>query len=419
MTNFALIDCNNFYASCERAFNPSLEGVPIVILSNNDGCIIARSNEAKKLGVPMGAAYFEWKSFFLKHGVQVFSSNYALYGDMSNRVMTLIESFCPEIEVYSIDEAFIDLQSFSNETIIEYIKTIKRKIRTWTGIPVSIGVAPTKTLAKIANIIAKKKSIEGVFDLSDPHICEQALSEFLVEDIWGVGRNIAAKLKSMQIVTAKDLKYSNIKMMRQSFSIVMEKMICELRGVSCLLLEEVQPKKQIMSSRSFGRAVTDLGELESAVSYYAANACYKLRKQGSVAKGIHVYIHTNFFKKNQPRYANSISQHFIEPTSDSRVIIKTAITALRHIYKRGYRYKKAGIMLLDVQSNTIKQYDLFSQTASKSEALMQTLDQINCKMGKNSIFICAEGTSRPWLGQSNFRSNRYTTRLDELPVVGC
>lgn len=253
MSIYALVDCNNFYASCERVFNPQLEKKPVIVLSNNDGCIVARSNEAKALGLPMGAPYFKFEKMCLEKNVFVFSSNYELYGDISNRVMQVLQHFCPEIEIYSIDEAFLQLDKFSIWNLTNLMFEIRKKVKYWTGIPVSIGFGPTKTLAKIANKIAKKQSTSGVFDLCDEKIREDILANFLLEDVWGIGNRLSTRLNDLNIYTAKDLRDSNPKRMRKHFGVVIERIVQELRGSPCLTLESAQPRKQICSSRSFGK----------------------------------------------------------------------------------------------------------------------------------------------------------------------
>jgi len=421
MSIFALIDCNNFYVSCERVFNPKLEKKPVVVLSNNDGCVIARSNEAKKLGIPMGAPYYQWKYFCQKNHVYVFSSNYALYGDMSHRVMTILESFCPEIEIYSIDESFISLDQFKERDLFSYAKEIKQAIKMYTGIPVSIGIASTKTLSKIANHIAKKHSIEGVFSLTDVEIYEKILEKFPVEDIWGIGRQYSKKLKSYGIETAKHLRDADLKTLRRQFSVVVEKIIQELRGISCLPLENIiQPRKQIMSSRSFGRPVTDLAALEEALSHYTANACLKLRSQNSEANGIYVFLHTNLFNKNETQYGNGTSYRFPISSCDTSYIIHIAKICLRRIFKSGYRYQKVGVMLLDLSPKNIHQYDLLSiDENTRKKTLIKAIDRINETLGKNGLFFCAEGIERAWQVRAGMRSPRYTTQWNEIPRVNC
>lgn len=419
MSIFSLIDCNNFYASCERVFNPHLDGKAIVVLSNNDGCIVARSQEAKKLGIPMGAPFFQWEKLCDKKILFAFSSNYALYGDMSNRVMTILQDFCTDLEVYSIDEAFLCFDGFNEKDLVSYSSHIRKTIKAWTGLPVSIGIASTKTLAKIANSVAKKKTIEGVFDLRNPTVCENILSVFPVENIWGIGHGFAKRLNALNIKTAKNLRDANLKMIRANFSIVMERLVEELRGISCIPLEIVQPRKQIMSSRSFGKLVTDINELEEAISHYTAKACLKLRKQNSLAGGINIFLHTNYFREKEPQYGNSISYKFLEPICDNSYIISAAKKCLQKIYRSGFCYKKAGIMLLDLSPQTIKQFDLFSIRQNKSDSIMQALDSINEKIGENTLYFAAEGVQRSWRTRCSRRSPRYTTQWNELAKVIC
>lgn len=418
MPIFALVDCNNFYASCERAFNPRLEGKPVVVLSNNDGCVVARSNEAKKLGIPMGAPFFKWKDMIYKNKVHVFSSNYELYGDMSHRVMTLLSQSCPDIEIYSIDEAFLILDGFNWQDLMTYAKTLRQNIKTWTGIPVSVGLGPTKTLAKMANSLAKNQTTEGVFTLCDEIIREQILSEYPIEKIWGVGRRLAERLSKFDINTAKDLRDSDPKLLRREFSVVMEKIVYELQGISCIGLESIQPRKQIISSRSFGKKITKLEELQEAVSHYAKIASLKLRNQKSVAASICVFLHTNLFNEKEPQYGNSATFRFPEPTADTSYIIRMAKKCLSHIFKSGYQYQKTGVMLLDLRPNTIKQYDLLTREAvQKNQSLLKTIDSINEMYGRNTIFYCAEGISRAWQMRNERLSPRYTTRWSELVEV--
>lgn len=416
MSIFALIDCNNFYASCERVFNPRLEGKPVVVLSNNDGCIVARSQEAKKLGIPMGAPFHEWKKLCDRKKLFAFSSNYALYGDLSHRIMTILESFCPDIEVYSIDEAFLCFDGLSYQDLYSYCLTIRKIIKNWTGIPVSIGIAPTKTLAKIANNIAKKQAC-FVLDLNDSVLRETFLANFPVEDIWGVGHKTASKLRLLNINTARDLRDTDLKLIRRRFSVVMERIVQELQGVSCIPLETIQPRKQILSSRSFGQLVTELSDLEEAVSHYAAKACLKLRKQHSLARGIQVFLCTNRFRTQEKQYGNVITYRFPEPTCDSSFIMSAAKKSLGKIFRPGFRYQKTGILLFDLSPQTIKQYDLFSARRNKSELLMHAIDSINEKCGKETIFMAAEGIQRRWQTRCNRKSRRYTTRWDELAIV--
>jgi len=414
MSIFALVDCNNFYASCERVFNPRLEGKPIVVLSNNDGCVIARSNEAKKLGIPMGAPFFQWEKVCKQHKVNVFSSNYELYGDMSSRVMALLTEAWPDIEIYSIDEAFLLLDGCP-ENCVEFSLALRQKIKSCTGLPVSIGIAKTKTLAKIANFIAKNQTESGVFHLNDSNI--SILKTIPVEKIWGVGRRLAARLNDLKIFTAEELKNSDTKKLRKQFSVVMEKMIYELRGVSCLGLESVQPRKQIISSRSFGKLITSLSELEEAISHYAAIASEKLRSQHSLASGLVVFLQTNFFRKQDVQYQNSVCVPFPAATADTAYIIHIAKKCLQRLYRKGFRYHKTGIMLLNLIPDTVKQNDWLLPQSSARDTLMKTVDSINQEYGRNTVFYCAEGINPTWKIKSVFRSPRYTTRWNEILKV--
>jgi DNA polymerase V len=420
MKIFALVDCNNFYASCERIFAPRLEQQPIVILSSNDGCVIARSNEAKTLGIPMGAPYFQWKDFCVKNRVNVFSSNFCLYGELSSRIMVTLQQFCPELEVYSIDEAFMDLSSYTHFNLTDYALQIRHKVKQWVGIPVSIGIAPTKVLAKIANYYAKKHTLSGVFDLCDEGVREKVLAEFPIADIWGIGRKFSAKLKNRGIHFARDLRDADLKTLRRCGSVVLERIVTELRGISCLSLEEVKAKKQIMCSRSFGRVVTQLYELEEAISTYAARTCVKLREQKSVTRGIYIFAQTSRFNQNETHYANSATLPLVEATADTRVIIQHAKMCLRQIFRPGYRYNKVGIMLLNLSPATTFQHSLLAAPLQKhSEAVMQIVDKINNKIGKNGIFICAEGTEKNWRNIKQKSSPAYLTNWGDLVRVVC
>lgn len=413
MSIFALIDCNNFYASCERVFNPSLERKPIVVLSNNDGCVIARSNEAKKLSIPMGAPFFKWESFCKKNNVAVFSSNYELYGDMSKRVMTIIKQNCPQVEIYSIDEAFLSLENLGIKNILAYALTLKNQIKTDTGIPVSIGIAQTKTLAKIANHIAKNTT--GVCHLTEKDV--SLLQTFPVNKIWGIGHQLAKRLKNLNIHTALDLRNANPNYLRTHFSVTVEKIVYELRGTSCLTLELVQPRKQIISSRSFGKKITTLNDLEEAISHYTAIATNKLRIQNSLASGIGVFLHTHLFNDFEKPYENDIYFSFPIPTNDTRYIIRIAKKCIQTLYKKGYRYHKAGLILLDLIPQAQQQIDLFTSFCEKSNNLMKTIDLINKEHGKNTIFYCAEGIKRNWQIKKERCSPRYTTRWSEILTV--
>ncbi|MCP4393010.1 MAG: Y-family DNA polymerase [Alphaproteobacteria bacterium] len=415
---FALIDCNNFFASCERAFDPSLMDRPVAVLSNNDGCIVARSNEVKALDIPMAAPYFKYKDILDRHNVAVFSSNYELYGDMSNRVMDTVESFAHDTEVYSIDEAFINFHDLKNPE--DEARTIRDTVTKWTGIPTSIGVASTKTLSKIANHIAKKHTKDGVFSMLDQDMQDRVLAKLPVGEIWGVGRKNAVKLNNLGIYTAKDLRDKDPKYIRKQFSVTGERIVHELRGTPCMDLEDAKPRQNIMSSRSFGSPVTKLTDLEEAISTYSARACEKARHQRSKASGFYVYIRTNQFKTNEPQYRRGALHTFAHPTSNSAEIIAAAKESLRKIYREGYNYKKAGILLTELVPEDYHQGDLFTAAPTGEDTpLMQTIDMLNAKMGRDTVSFAAQGTTRPWQMKKDLSSPRYTTRWDEIPVVRC
>lgn len=417
---FALIDCNNFYASCERVFAPCLTGKPIVILSNNDGCIIARSNEAKELGIPMGAPYFKYRDIIKKNQVHVFSSNYELYGDMSCRVMNTIKHFAKNVEIYSIDEAFVSLSYLAPEEVEEYISNLRAQIQKWTGITVSIGVGSSKTLAKIANHIAKKKIKEGIFYLKNLEQQEKILSTLKVEEIWGISKGWGDKLRNIGITTAIQLKNSDPKMIRSKFSVIMAKIVLELRGISCIGVTPSAPTQNIISSRSFGRAVTQLEELEEAVANYVYNACIKLRKQGSKAQGIYVFLKTSKYKMLDlaDNYSFKAEEKFHHGSSDTCFITTIAKECLAKIFVSGTPYTKAGIILLDCKDATHQQESFFdSDKKQEQDNIMQIVDLINIKLGKGTIFFASQGTKREWAMKREQKSPSYTTKWEEILVV--
>lgn len=418
MADFALADCNNFYVSCERVFNPSLEKRPIIILSNNDGCIISRSNEAKALGIPMGVPVFQYRDQ-IRHGqIQCFSLNYALYGDMSQRVMDSLRRLCPDMEVYSIDEAFLKLDCFAHYDLSAYLLEIRQKVKQWTGIPVSIGLAPSKTLAKVANLYAKRFIKAGVYDLRSASHRDSLLKTLPVEEIWGIGRKLTEKLHQYSIKTAFDLQQANPKIMRRRFSVVIERIILELQGIACLDLENGVTKKQIMCSRSFGKPVTDWYELSSALSRYTARAACKLRGQNCKAQAIYVFITTNKHKISDRQYVKGLACSLVTPTNDTRVLINAAQHVLRQLYKTGFNYKKAGILLMDIIPSHQHADDLFmSSISQRSVALMQVLDEANKIFGSHTLFFAAESSAQTWAMRSGHRSPRYTTHWQELANV--
>jgi DNA polymerase V len=411
---FALVDCNNFFVSCERVFNPKLHNVPVVVLSNNDGCVIARSEEAKALGLPMGIPFFKCKNFCEKNNVQALSSNYQLYGDMSSRVMESLRHLSPKMEIYSIDEAFLDLSDVPTANLEETIDNIKTKITMWTGMPISIGIAPTKTLAKVANLLAKKKGIEISY-LIDASVREKTLKSFPVENIWGVGRNIAVKLKSLGIITADHLINTDNKLIRKLFGVTGEKIIFELKGVSCNKLDNSNvPRKNIIVSRSFGKHVVEITDLEEAVAHYAATACAKMRNQDSKLQAIAVFITTGKHRRSDNYYHDSVIGLFEEATDDTTLIVKKALECVSKLYKPGYVYYKAGVTLLNLKDNRFTQMRLIQGPYKDNSKLMSVVDELNKKMGKHTLFLAAQGTTRDWQMKNAYKSLNYTTSWNEL-----
>jgi len=435
--NFALVDCNNFYASCEKIFQPNLNDKPVVILSNNDGCIIARSNEAKDLKIPMGAPYHQYRRMMEQNHVKAFSSNYTLYGDISSRVMQSLAMMAPNMEVYSIDEAFLRITEIENGDLIKFCADVRNNIQRWIGIPTSIGIAPTKTLAKMANTIAKKQgrklikkfsdnynfacAKDHVFDLRDEQLRKKILEEFDLKDIWGISQASSSKLNRIGIYTALDLCNSNSRQVRSILGVVGERIVYELRGISCLGLQDISPRKSIMSSRSFGRKVTKKEELIEAISSYATRAHEKLKHQKSIAQAIHVYIRTNHFSINEAQYQNGITKSFARATDSLSEIIKMAREAINDIYQPDFNYKKAGIILLDlVPRNQVQENLLILDDAKKREKiekLENAMSLVNQNLGRNTIFYAALGTKKNWAMQSNNRSPSYTTNIKEIPYV--
>ena len=420
MRSIALIDVNNFYVSCERVFNPKLVGKPVVVLSNNDGCAVARSNEAKALGVAMGAPWFKLKDLAKQHGIIGLSSNYALYADMSNRVMSILRDYSPDQEVYSIDESFLDLTGFQSRDLIKYGQHMRKRILRWTGLPVCVGIGSTKTLAKLANHCAKKQpvfnSVCNLNNLSNAEL-DLLLSQIDVGEIWGIGRKLAPKLQALGINSVLDLKRASPERLRQQFSVVMEKTVRELNGTVCIELEDIAPsKQQIMSSRSFGQSVEDYNSLAESITLYVSTAAVKLRKQQSLAGSVYVYIATSPFKLDEKQYSNGIRIPLPNPTDDTRQLVNIALWALKQLYRPNYCYAKAGVVLSELVTRQHLQNDLFARLPS-SDALMTVMDGINRKMGEESIKLASEGFVRPWRMKQGNKSPSYTTKWGELPVV--
>lgn len=418
----ALVDCNNFYVSCERVFRPDLWDKPVAVLSNNDGCIVSRSQEVKDLGIKTGTPVYQIRHLVNKHHIQLFSSNYALYADMSARVMSLLEEFAQAVEVYSIDEAFLDLTGIGRKDPIGYGRRIRAIVRQCTGIPVCVGMGPTKTLAKLANFAAKKwPQTSGVLDLSDSERRERLMRIVPVSEVWGIGSRIAARLNQLGIVTVWDLARQPPDKIQAQFNIVVARTVLELNGTPCLELEEIAPdKQQIICSRSFSKRLTEYNELSQALAEFTSRAAEKLRSQQSVAGHLSVFIRTNSFNPQEPQYQRSAGVRLKAATQDTRVLVSEAHKLLKDIFRVGYRYHKCGVQLSQIRPSLEPgQLDLFEAMAFGSvgnPALMQTMDQINRRFPKG-INVAAIGFDRVWQSKVAQLSNRYTTDWQGLVKV--
>lgn len=412
-----LVDVNNFFASCERVFQPDLENKPVVVLSNNDGCIIARSQEAKDLGVKMGSPYFEVKELLFKHKVHVFSSNYVLYSDMSSRVMAILKDFGIRQEVISVDESFLDLTGLTGLT--DHGQKIKTTIRQYTGLPVCIGIGKTKVLAKFANYLAKKyKALNGVCNLEDfeAERIDKALQITPISELWGVGRKLGKQLPLMGIKTAYDLKAANARGLGKLFSINLEKMVHELNGVPCLELEDYhEPTRCILSSHSFGKPVTAIDDLLSSTCFHLENATKKLRKQGLYARELTVFINTNRF--NDDYYYNSNTISLPQAMDSFRTLSKYLEPAIRKLYQPGRTYKKSGVSLTNLITHDMKDIDLFESVNIEDDPLLATIEQIRKKYGKSSINLASRDLSHNWHMKRDKMSQHYTTDLDQIIKV--
>jgi len=420
---FALVDCNNFYASCEKLFRPDLRDTPVIVLSNNDGCVVARSKEAKALGIKMGVPVHHIQSEIRQHGIQVFSSNYTLYGDMSRRVMVTLEALAPRVDVYSIDEAFLDITGVDRVVALGgFGQQVKGTVVRNTGLPVCVGIASTRTLAKLANYAAKKyRATDGVVDLSKTDRQRRLMALVPVDEVWGVGRKISVKLQAVGITTALDLADADPATLRKRFSVVLERTMSELNGVACLPWEDVpQPKKQIMCSRSFGTVVKTLSGLSEAVANFAVRAAEKLRAGEQCAGAVMVFVRTNPFRSELPQYSNSASVKLITPTQDSRVIVHQVLSLLKPMFRDGYDYAKAGVMLGDLVSQVHYQEDLFSIEPSgkneRSDRLMSVMDEINRHSGVKVHSARQAGPAAHKMRRKHL-SPAYTTDWRHLPTV--
>ncbi|EIS3744281.1 translesion error-prone DNA polymerase V subunit UmuC [Aeromonas hydrophila] len=420
-TAIALVDVNNFYASCERLFRPDLKGRPIVVLSNNDGCVVARSAEAKAIGIKMGVPYFQIRQFFEAMGGIWFSSNYALYGDMSQRVMTILEGLAPAVEVYSIDEAFVELSESWAGNLVAYGRQIRERVQQWTGLTVGVGIGPTKTLAKLANYAAKKwPATGGVVDLRDEARRARLMAITPIEEVWGIGRRLTAKLESQGIRTMAELVAADPKILRRQYGVVVERTVQELRGLPCADLEQLaQAKQQIICSRSFGERITQIGPMHQALAGYMERAAEKLRAEGMCCSHVTLFIRTSPFSDKASYYGNQVSNRLAMPTYDTRALLAQIPALLPRIWRDEQRYQKGGVMLADFTPMGMQQGDLFAgyQQAPRSEALMQVIDKIN-QEGIGRVYFGTRGRdASEWMMKREQLSPRYTTNISEIPAA--
>jgi DNA polymerase V len=414
---FALVDCNNFYASCERVFNPTIIHRPVIVLSNNDGCVIARSNEAKAIGFKMGDPYFKVKPLVERHAVAVFSSNYTLYGDMSSRVMQTLEQFAPEVEVYSIDEAFLNLAGFPAESLTNHAEAIRRTVKQWTGIPVSVGIGPTKTLAKAANQLAKKiPEAKGVWIIATPEKRQESLLRLPVGDVWGIGRQSTRFLEANGIATAEAFCHQPDSWIRQHLHITGLRTATELRGKPCIPLELAPPpRKGLVVSRMFGRKLTEFEPVKEALVAYVTRAAEKLRRDRLLARHMQIFIHNSPFAAHEPYYSNASGFQLPHPTSDTAELIRHASVALTRIFRPGIHYAKCGVMLTEFCPAGSERRDLFdNRNDNRSQRLMTALDTINRRMGRDTVFYAGSGTTRNWAAFANMKSQPFSTGWNQM-----
>ena len=416
---FALVDCNNFYASCERVFCPDLRGKPIVVLSNNDGCVIARSSEAKAVGVPMGIPAFKGEPLFKKHGVHVFSANFPLYGDMSNRVMNILSDFSPEIEVYSIDEAFLKLDGLGEIDIQAYGQEMRERVLSWTGLPTSIGIGTTKSLSKVANRIAKKfhHKTGGVYLINDEESRIKALKWLKIGDVWGIGRRQAVRLGKMGVHTAFDFTQLSDAWVKRNMSVIGLRLKRDLCGLPTLDLEEHQAKRNIATTRTFEENYTEFDQLRERVSMFTASCAQKLRKQNSCCNELMVYLQTNKHRDDFKQYKGKIIVTLPYPTNSTIELSKFATSALKQIFKPGFRYKRAGVIAMHLTPADAVQKVLFENRNERHVSLMQTIDQMNSRFGDHKIRLAAQDQKRVWKMKQERLSPRYTTRLSDIITI--
>ena len=413
----ALVDCNSFYVSCERLFNPRIRKKPVVVLSNNDGCIISRSNEAKALGIKMGEPYFKARDIILKNKVEVFSSNYSLYGDLSRRVMRTLKRFNSDIEVYSIDEAFMDLSNYTDTEVESVGREIRQTVLKWTGIPTSIGIAKTKTLSKVANHIAKKKQ-SGVTSLIGIENLDPILEKVEINDVWGVGRQLTKFYQKNGIYNAKQLKNKSNTWIKKSSNVLSSRTAMELRGVPCIDIETTQTKrKSCVVSRSFGKRIETFQELKEAVANYCLNASEKIRSESLVAKAITVFVRTSPFQRNFGYYSNSKTVDFPIATNNSIETVKTAVASLESIFKNGYRYQKAGVMLTGLSNADGKKNLFSSEKDEKINSLMRSMDNTNYRYGRATLSLASAGVHKKWNMRRQYSSKIDTADFYCLPTI--
>ena len=417
---FALIDCNNFYASCERVFQPQFRNTPIAILSNNDGCVIARSDEAKKIGLPMGAPAFKYKQFFKENNIQVFSSNYPLYGDMSSRVMGILRQFSPDVEVYSIDEAFLTLNTIENNNLEQIGHEMRNRILQWTGLPTCVGIAPTKALSKVANKIARKfpKETGGSFVIDSDEKRIKALKWTKIKDVWGIGRQLQKRLTQQNIITAYDFIQLSDAWVKNNFSITELNLKKDLEGVATLTLEDNHPiKKSIATTRSFENTYTDIKDIKERVATFANSCAEKLREQNSSCNVLIILLQSNRFKKNTTSYKNSITVVLPYATNSSLTIVKYAIKAVTQIFKKGINYKRAGVIVTGLVPTDNHQLDMFASENPKHKPLMKTIDDLNKKYGNNKLKLANQDLEKTWKMRQEHLSKQYTTQFNEILII--
>ncbi len=416
---YALVDCNNFYASCERIFRPELNDKPVVVLSNNDGCVIARSNEAKALGIPMGAPAFKYQKLFDEHGVAVFSSNYALYGDMSSRVMNILAEMAPEIEIYSIDEAFLLYKNCEYLDFQTLAKEMRKRVVGSTGVSVSVGFAPTKALAKVANKIAKKftKRTGGFYVIDSDEKRDKALKWMPIEDVWGIGGRYAKKLRYHGVNTAYDFTQKSDNWVKKNFSVVGLRLKRDLEGVSNIGFEKVQNKKNIATTRSFEKMYTEYGDVKERIVTFAVSCAEKLRAQKTCCNALMVFVHTNGHRKELAQYSQNIVVKIPFPTNSSIELSKYALKGFDYIFKKGYHYKKAGVIVLDITPDNARQITLFEDSDPRHIQLMKVMDKMNQLIGHHKIKLASQDLGRTWKMRQERLSPRYTTRLDEVIII--